>query len=392
MNAENVYTGYSTRSFYEHTDTRCNDKTVKQNVIPTKAHTEVTVTGKAATCTATGLTDGKKCSVCGTVTKAQETIEATGHKEVVIPAVAPTYKSAGKTEGKICSVCGTVTVPQKTLPMLTLATPKVTFKPTTKGINVSWNKIDGAESYIVYKKTYNTKTKKWSGWSKLKTGVTSATYTDTTVKLGSYYKYTVRAVNGDVLSKFVTLAGLKYNVTPTVKVANASNGVKVSWSTAANATGYTVYSSTYNAKTKKWSGWKNRGTAKATATSWVDKNAKEGTYYRYTVRAVYGSYKSSYKASDNTIRLLNPTVKVAKATNGVKVSWNKIAGAKNYNVYRAEYVNGKWSSWKVVTTTESNTFAYTDKTVKKGITYKYTVRAVNGKTMSSYKASSSITK
>ena len=42
-------------------------------------HTEVTVAGKAATCTEPGLTDGKKCSVCGTVIVAQQTIPELGH-------------------------------------------------------------------------------------------------------------------------------------------------------------------------------------------------------------------------------------------------------------------------------------------------------------------------
>ena len=42
-------------------------------------HTEEVVPGKAATCTETGLTEGKKCSVCGEVTVAQMLIDALGH-------------------------------------------------------------------------------------------------------------------------------------------------------------------------------------------------------------------------------------------------------------------------------------------------------------------------
>ena len=45
---------------------------------PTK-HTEVTVDGKEATCTKTGLTAGKKCSHCGVTLVAQTPIPATGH-------------------------------------------------------------------------------------------------------------------------------------------------------------------------------------------------------------------------------------------------------------------------------------------------------------------------
>ncbi|MBR5329543.1 MAG: S-layer homology domain-containing protein [Firmicutes bacterium] len=43
------------------------------------AHKEVVLAAKAATCTETGLTEGKKCSVCGTVTVAQKEIAALGH-------------------------------------------------------------------------------------------------------------------------------------------------------------------------------------------------------------------------------------------------------------------------------------------------------------------------
>jgi len=46
--------------------------------VKANGHTEVTVPGKAPTGTQPGLTDGKKCSVCGLILVAQETIPATG--------------------------------------------------------------------------------------------------------------------------------------------------------------------------------------------------------------------------------------------------------------------------------------------------------------------------
>ena len=42
-------------------------------------HTEEVIPGKDATCTETGLTEGKKCTVCGETTVAQEEIPALGH-------------------------------------------------------------------------------------------------------------------------------------------------------------------------------------------------------------------------------------------------------------------------------------------------------------------------
>ena len=59
---------------------RC-DVTEKKDIVLALGHTPVAVSGKAPTCTETGLTDGVKCSVCGNVITAQETIPATGHTD-----------------------------------------------------------------------------------------------------------------------------------------------------------------------------------------------------------------------------------------------------------------------------------------------------------------------
>ena len=58
-------------------------------------HTEVTLPATASTCTESGLTEGKKCSVCGTVTVAQATVDALGHSWAEATCTAP----------KTCSVC-----------------------------------------------------------------------------------------------------------------------------------------------------------------------------------------------------------------------------------------------------------------------------------------------
>lgn len=50
--------------------------------VEAKGHTEVTDAATAATCTETGLTEGKHCSVCNTVIKSQEVVAAKGHNYV----------------------------------------------------------------------------------------------------------------------------------------------------------------------------------------------------------------------------------------------------------------------------------------------------------------------
>ncbi len=112
-------------------------------------HDEVTDPGWAATCTETGLTDGKHCARCDAVLTEQNEIPALGHdvptgtvrkaascteegemlgtclrcgeenvtgiiaklphQEISLPAVAASCSSSGWTKGKKCTVCGQVT-------------------------------------------------------------------------------------------------------------------------------------------------------------------------------------------------------------------------------------------------------------------------------------------
>ena len=94
----------------------CNEVLVAQNTVDSLGHTEEVVPGKSASCTETGLTEGKKCSVCGEVLVAQETISALGHTEVIDEAVAPSCTKTGLTEGKHCSVCEEVLLAQIVIP------------------------------------------------------------------------------------------------------------------------------------------------------------------------------------------------------------------------------------------------------------------------------------
>lgn len=97
-----------------------------------------------------------------------------------------------------------------------------------------------------------------------------------------------------------------------------------------------------------------------------------------------GSVKKTYQ-----ITLGTPAVTSVKTSgkDAVKLTWKKTAGATKYLVYRYD---GK--TWKKAGTTASTTF--TDRKLKKGMTYKYKVRAVcqnNGKNVySSYSVVKSV--
>ncbi len=87
-----------------------NEITLSSTVVAAKGHTPETVPGKEATCTQAGLTEGKKCSVCGAVIEAQEEIAAKGHTPATAvkeDEVAATCTSEGSYDEVVyCSVCG----------------------------------------------------------------------------------------------------------------------------------------------------------------------------------------------------------------------------------------------------------------------------------------------
>lgn len=101
---------------------RCDAKT-DVTAIPATGHTGGTATIEnkiAATCTTDGSHEEVvRCMVCNAeISRETKTIPATGHKWVIDAAVAPTCTQTGLTEGKHCSVCKTVLVKQNTVPAL----------------------------------------------------------------------------------------------------------------------------------------------------------------------------------------------------------------------------------------------------------------------------------
>ncbi len=83
-----------------------------------------------------------------------------------------------------------------------LTVPKLTKLTVAKGKNtLTFGKVTGATSYIIYRKTGN------GSWQRIAT-TKSTKYVDTKIKKGTYYTYTVRAVNGSSTSYYNT-KGLK---------------------------------------------------------------------------------------------------------------------------------------------------------------------------------------
>lgn len=166
-----------------------------------------------------------------------------------------------------------------------------------------------------------------------------------------------------------------------VEVANASNGVKISYSAVDGAERYKIYR-----KAEGETSWKLFGTT--TALSAVDKTVVSGVKYTYTVRGIKGSEQGKYDQTGvSVLYLAQPVVKAENKISGINVTWNKINGAESYYVYRK--ANGA-KSWTRVATVKAGKLNYADTKVSDGVNYVYTVRAVSGSTLSTYTSGLSI--
>ncbi len=254
-----------------------------------------------------------------------------------------------------------------------LPAPKLTsVSNTDSGIKLRFEKISGVNGYYrVYRKTTGT------SWSKL-ADITTASYTDTTAVAGTKYTYTVKFIGYDGTTSLYDKTGLSITrlKTPSVtKIENTTDGAKITWGAVAGATKYRAY-------VKTSSGWKGLGDTEST--SFVHTDAVSGTSYTYTVKAFdsdgAGSSHNSTGWSNKFIA--TPFIKSAEVANsGVKLTWDKVAGAENYRVF---IKNG--SSWKTLANVSGATNSYIDKTATVGNSYTYTIRCVdaNGNFVSGY--------
>ena len=268
-----------------------------------------------------------------------------------------------------------------------ITAPKATVTISTTGLLVKWNKIEGADSYIVYRS--EKKNNKWTGWKTLgTTDEAKNSWLDDKTVSGTTYRYAIRAVDSKIKSGYIATSGMIFLEQPTLTISNTSDGITGSWDKVDGAKGYTIYRS--ELVNGKWTKWVNLGTTKETAKSFTDKTVKSGNQYKYTLRAVNGKVKSTFKDSNILMYLAEPVLKIKNEENAISGSWTQVKGAKGYIIYRSELKDGKWTKWVNLGTTKDTAKKFTDKTVKSGVTYKYTVKAINGKYQSSFVATKSL--
>ena len=255
--------------------------------------------------------------------------------------------------------------------------------PTTNKISLYWDaKNYSPTGYRVY--LYDQETGRYTklGTTKEEVGVIR------NLEPGTEYNFLVRAYkkldDGTVVwspysKDDILVAGTLPEKTTGITATQSTTAIKLSWKETAGATGYCVYK--YVAATGKFT---ELGTVKKL--NGTIKNLKPGTTYAYLVRA----YKqlsdgtilwADYSSDDVFYTSTRSEAPALKATSGSKkftLSWNKVSGATNYEIWYSTSENG---TYKKLATVTGTTYS---KSCSSGKTYYFKVRAmknVNGQTI-----------
>lgn len=305
---------------------------------------------------------------------------------VRIKAVSDYYSSTAS-HGAYSDIVEVVTTPNVTNQTLTQT------NATSSSVTVSWQSVPGATVYDVYYHCYDVSTEK------IFVGTTSSTsaqiknlpadtylsvyvYPKKRAVSAPYFTTPAGSANYIYLSNILTTPGkptiLITDRDPRKKIGSKKNSsyntLEVSYPYASNANGYEVY--IYNSKGKKIKTTKN---AKTYSTSTVVKNVKttDTVYVQVRPYTLINGSKKYGDASNKVLSVGAPTAKVAKSGSGVKISWNKVTGAKKYEIYMST-TNKNYKKIKTVSSSKKSVVItkFKGKKLKKYQTYYFYVKAV----------------
>ena len=226
-----------------------------------------------------------------------------------------------------------------------VAAPEISkLENVNGGVKISWGKVSGATKYRVYYKGRK-------GWTRM-VDTTSTSYIDKDVSSGRNYTYTVRCISDDGKSFESGFnpkgSSIRYNQAPKILETNVVNGgIKVIWESE-NNTNYRLYCKT------EGKGWTKVCDSKTGVVT--HKNLQPNKTYTYTVRAISSDakkYLSGYDPVGMSAKYVaTPKISKTEVTyDGVKLTWNKVAGAEKYRVY---YKDGE--GWNKLADTTGNSY------------------------------------
>lgn len=277
----------------------------------------------------------------------------------------------------------TASAPSDAAVIMFLAVPEnVKCVCEAEGIRVSWDAVDGATGYTLYRRLSTSDT-----WTSVFTSTEAATLSklDKGVTDGRTYFYTVRAnfksTDGNTRYTSVMAASaekIECNLvssldTPTIKsVTNGFSSILVKWTKVSGADGYYIYRRTEGSDT--WTKLKTITQPKSGSTvSFGNTKSDNGTVYTYKAVAYRGTTVSSDSNEKSYMRLTYPTLTASSTTAGkITLRWT---GNEYATSFQIEYTQGEsftGATRKTLTSYKTST-AYSG--LESGTEYRVRVRA-----------------
>lgn len=323
-------------------------------------------------------------------------------------------KAIGKTEA-LNSKYSVIDEVHTTLakPVVSFTTDAATGKP-----KLTWEPVEGAKWYRVYRSSYAEKS------YKLKKSPSATEYIDTSVDVGESYYYKVIAVGENSKSAYSTYQKVTGKCAPVVATVKGreEGGLTVSWKKVTGAKKYEVY--------RKNEGGTYAKVATVSTLSYADTKAPQNQVSYYKVRA-YGDSTASRGAFSATVSALNhtlsgwkvlkpatpeaeglrqrhctgcdlveqqvlpkltvalkvPSIKIStdSSTGKPKLTWKSVDKATGYYVY---LYDSETQTYQFLGDTTRTSYHYAD--AVPGDTYAFSVVAVNSKNCSRYSAVNSV--
>ena len=256
-------------------------------------------------------------------------------------------------------------------------------KAGADAVQLSWKKVVGASGYEVYRGTSSPGVFTFHATAH---GTGALSHTDGNLPAGSVYYYKVRAYtstpDGNVHGAFgpvITAAPSpsKPAAVGDAKAASAGyDSVKVSWGKSSGASGYEVWRSESSGGAYA----KVKDVTSPSTLSFTDTSLTTGKAYYYKVRAyvpnntgalLYGGYSAVVNAKPQPAAVGGAKAE-AVDNSSIKLSWNQVAGASGYEVYRSDQSDGEYKKTDAV---PGGTLTYTNTGLSATKTYYYKVRA-----------------
>lgn len=206
---------------------------------------------------------------------------------------------------------------------------------------------------------------------------------DTFIYCAVYEDAKIYAPTNSAGHNYCKMFGVTYKASQAIipKLVSAEqtvDGVGIQWTLSSDADGYYVYRKNKSGDYEKIATVKGKETL-----SYTDTKAYSSYKNTYTVKAYNSNGVSRYFVDGiSTYYIATPKLSSAKNTaSGIKVSWKKVSGATNYEVYRKTDVENQWEYMGTVSKSKNY---FTDTYVINEQTYIYTVRAYDNNSVSEY--------